>query len=329
MTTFDEQKITTFDKIKKHYGENFESRIECEEIDSVTFFKCYECDYKFNKKYRLLRHIDDRHINPFQHMCHECGKSFAEKKFLTEHEKRIHLNESLACDVCGFRERNAHLIRIHKMMKHEGYIQPCPYCDNHYSDKAGCRKHIKKKHQGLPVNLPELRQLESEKEKKTYTCRADSDKLVFNGVCLFEECGLEFRTIQRLLAHQNEVHGDTKLTCQHIGCNFVGSQAELRAHMKKIHEKKRQHEVSKEAFYCDQCSFTSKNRTQLRDHIEAIHEGVRYTCQTCGHIAPSKAMLKRHIKLKHEALGESSHSSYPAGTVHSMLSSTLLPFDQI
>jgi len=203
-----EEKITTFDKIKNYYGENFESQIEFEEINNVTFYKCKECDYKSNRKDRLFRHIDDRHINPYQHMCHECGKSFAEKKFLAEHEKRIHLKERLACDVCGFKERNFHLIKIHKMMKHEGYVQPCPYCDNCYSDKTNCRSHVRKKHKGLPVKLPPLRKLDPEKEKKPYICKSDSDKLVFNGVCLFEECGLEFMTIQLLLAHQNGVHGE-------------------------------------------------------------------------------------------------------------------------
>ena len=64
--------------------------------------------------------------------------------------------------------------KVHKLMKHEGYVQPCPYCEKYYSDKAGCRGHIKKKHQGMPVNLPELVQLsEGNRERKQYTHNAD------------------------------------------------------------------------------------------------------------------------------------------------------------
>ena len=89
----------------------------------VVYFHCPDCKFRTKRKSVLTMHIDDKHINPFQHVCDSCGKSFAQKKCLQEHVKRIHLDEKVSCDVCGLRDANVHLIRIHKMLKHEGYVQ--------------------------------------------------------------------------------------------------------------------------------------------------------------------------------------------------------------
>ena len=91
--------------------------MDCEEMldedgDKVMYFKCQDCDFKTKNRTKMLRHIDDRHLNPFQYICYACGKKFAEKKHLSEHERRIHLDKKVECDICGFRGFNTHLLKV-------------------------------------------------------------------------------------------------------------------------------------------------------------------------------------------------------------------------
>ena len=292
----DEQKIIK-DEAQEISNSHFEEEEgEDEDGKNVTIFKCRDCDFRTKQRCKIRRHVDDRHLNPFQHVCYTCGKAFAEKKFLSEHVKRVHLDERVSCDVCGFRGSNAHLVKIHKLLKHEGYVQPCPYCDKLYSDKTGCRDHVRREHKGQPVKLPQLVRLEG-LERKPYTPKYKAGgNIVFNGVCLFEDCSLEFRNIIQLLAHQKGVHGKTRLGCQHTGCSFVGSQGQVRAHYKREHE---HYHHPPDGFFCDQCVFSTARKSHLKDHIEAVHEGVRYTCKICAHVANNKVQLRSHVNKNH------------------------------
>ena len=37
----------------------------------------------------------------------------------------------------------------------------------------------------------------------------------------------------------------------------------------------------------------------LKEHVESIHEGVRYSCDQCDYRATTKGNLKRHEMFKH------------------------------
>ena len=42
------------------------------------------------------------------------------------------------------------------------------------------------------------------------------------------------------------------------------------------------------------------NEINLNDHVNFIHEGIRYACQKCDHKATSPGNLTKHIQNKHE-----------------------------
>ena len=290
------------------------SKIVGEEVEGadgrkVMYFNCPDCEFKTKRRNVLATHIDDRHINPFQHVCDTCGKSFAEKKLLSEHVKRIHLDEKVSCDICGLRDSNVHLIRIHKKLKHEGFVQPCPYCDKIYTEKSGCRSHIRKYHPGLPVSLPPL----VRREERAYTYRpTPSHSEVFQGSCIFEDCGQEFRTRRLLVLHQEETHGTTRLRCQQ--CEFEGDKFQLRIHIK------RQHRNKSEGYFCDQCGFSCKGKSHLNEHIESVHEGIRYPCDSCDFVAVNKVTLRHHRTKKHKNKSFSCHiCGYNTAQHHSLI----------
>ena len=48
-----------------------------------------------------------------------------------------------------------------------------------------------------------------------------------------------------------------------------------------------------------QCDNKSNFAGRLKEHVESIHEGVRYPCDQCDYKATDKGHLKRHRNSKH------------------------------
>jgi len=48
------------------------------------------------------------------------------------------------------------------------------------------------------------------------------------------------------------------------------------------------------------CRYIAAQKRYLREHRQAIHEGIKYACDTCDHKATTKSNLKKHKQLKHE-----------------------------
>jgi len=48
------------------------------------------------------------------------------------------------------------------------------------------------------------------------------------------------------------------------------------------------------------CRYIAAQKRYLREHRQAIHEGIKYSCDMCEHRATTKSNLKKHKQLKHE-----------------------------
>ena len=66
-----------------------------------------------------------------------------------------------------------------------------------------------------------------------------------------------------------------------------------RQHFEKDHENK---------YLCDKCDYKATKTFNLRQHIAAIHEGVRYSCEQCDYKATTPSNLKQHRKCRHEGV---------------------------
>lgn len=47
-------------------------------------------------------------------------------------------------------------------------------------------------------------------------------------------------------------------------------------------------------FHCNQCSYRSITKDQLKRHIEREHENIKYVCHQCDYVAPSRTNLWHH-----------------------------------
>jgi len=52
-------------------------------------------------------------------------------------------------------------------------------------------------------------------------------------------------------------------------------------------------------FSCEKCDYRARNRGDMKKHVLAIHEGVRYPCDQCSYRATQQGHLKMHKKRQH------------------------------
>ena len=68
----------------------------------------------------------------------------------------------------------------------------------------------------------------------------------------------------------------------------------------KIHVKTK-HGESHKSFPCIHCDYKATQKGNLKKHIEAVHDDIKFKCKICGVKMSQKGYLKRHIKSKHVA----------------------------
>ena len=86
---------------------------------------------------------------------------------------------------------------------------------------------------------------------------------------------------------------DKKHQCSQ--CDYQTSDtSNLKKHIQSLHEGIR--------YKCNQCDKEYTEKGILRKHIHSDHEGIRYECNRCDHKATTQERLKRHIKIIHDGV---------------------------
>ena len=67
-----------------------------------------------------------------------------------------------------------------------------------------------------------------------------------------------------------------------------------------IHEGRKVHKS--EPFLCPDCDYKTKDSSNIKRHIQTIHEGIAICCKQCEFKTPRKDKLKLHMKLVHEGI---------------------------
>jgi len=90
--------------------------------------------------------------------------------------------------------------------------------------------------------------------------------------------------------------GDEEVQCDL--CTYVTSRmGNMRRHVLAVHQGIR--------FPCGQCNYRAPDKGSLLRHTRGVHEGIRYFCDFCSYSATQKGNLKKHQELKH---GENCYS---------------------
>ena len=108
------------------------------------------CDYQTEHTYRVKKHLK-RHSNDRPFKCNHCYKKYKQKKDLTEHMQRQHLDQCpndplLVCDwnECQYRTKSLRALNEHKC----SHTLPfeCQICKHRFSVKNNMKKHLISKH---------------------------------------------------------------------------------------------------------------------------------------------------------------------------------------
>ena len=68
---------------------------------------------------------------------------------------------------------------------------------------------------------------------------------------------------------------------------LFNSKKDLTIHVTKDHH-------SGKTFNCDQCELSYSSQANLRRHLKAIHEKILFSCAVCGNSLSTKQKLKIH-----------------------------------
>ena len=122
--------------------------------------------------------------------------------------------------------------------------------------------------------------------------------LTTNNEC--PECNCAFTTSQYLTSHL--MHNHTKWVTVEGGgqkviqcdiCHYQSNKI-MTSHMKTVHVE------GVKQLRCELCPYSSALNSDLKKHVENVHENYRsHRCKDCGYAASRKDILRIHILRKH------------------------------
>jgi len=255
-------------------------------VHTSEMVKCPICiPDRFLKEYVLKRHLKN---------CHKqadvpcefpgCEKKFKQKEVMQRHIKSVHLGERTLCSLCGEGVLNMSY-HLETCNKDNLKNVTCKLCNKQFSSKYILNMHEKNIHG--PGTEPEICSIcgKAVKDMKSHMKLNHSNKNQRTICCQVEGCTGRFRTKQEVRNHNNRVHLDLKSQC-HICLQWLKNVPD---HIKQVHEHERKH-------VCSQCGQSFFKSSDLKVHVERLHQGRRYICPECG---KPVSKIREHMKAGH------------------------------
>jgi KRAB domain-containing zinc finger protein len=243
------------EKCSKVFRKHQHLKIHFDANHTDKIYKCKVCTKVFNYKSALDRHIKIIHEKQKNHICSDCGKSFASKFELNQHYDGYHNEDSKATRTCRFCEKvfmKQRNLCMHMQAVHSDNKFSCELCFKSFSFKSAKDRHVKIIHHN----------------QKEHKC---------------EQCQKFFGTRYDYRNHIEHYHSETpnevgRYHCSECNKDFVSSSA-LTRHNRGIHENIKPPKLVN--FRCKMCKELITNKYRLDKHMAQVHMGGKKTTRTC------------------------------------------------
>lgn len=208
----------------------------------VTHYSCPVCKKEFSSIYKMLKHLDNVHVNARSfHVCSRCGVKCKSKIGLKAHKK----THELICSHCGkvyaaVSTLNAHMIRVHS-----GLTFSCDFPNCEYIGKT---KQALDFHQNAHSGLKPYTCKHCRKSYQRKDTLSRHQLLCKTGVTC-ETCGTKFGSKNCLKDHVRAVHSNERFVC------LCGSVFKYRASFNR-HQKQAGHYMEKDVAYSNELEIT-------------------------------------------------------------------------
>ena len=315
-----------------HEGESEEIVGTESTTEDAVLHKCDICDKSFKDKYKLRKHI----LNKHSFECIECGSMWTKKHDLKAHLQTAH-NTTLTSDMLKKCKHTTmenprlppnqnHQIRWNKLKTvkgPEGEGKACPWCEKvmtsghvwndhkefaHYYGSFKCpacpfRCHFAKDVVEHMINRAHSGDVHCRKCKNDFPLAEIVSHYV---MCLTGcvMCNKTFASRCGVRQHKNYVHADGEPSCCEICGKRLKNLDAVKKHVTNFHEKGGYQNLPwfNKPTPCPMCELTFGNYGQMQKHKTKVHfrEKNQRQCQKCGVRFLSNHQLQAHMR-RHEA----------------------------
>ncbi|KAK8691859.1 hypothetical protein V6N13_075354 [Hibiscus sabdariffa] len=287
----------------------------------IRRYFCEYCGICRSKKSLITSHILAHHPEEINNegkeeegvsslnTCEECGASFKKPAHLKQHLQSHSLERPFVCSVedCHASYRRKDHLNRH-LLQHQGKLFKCPIenCKKDFAFQGNLTRHLKEFHD-------EESPSSAAGSQKQYVCQEVGCGKVFKfasklkkhedshvkldsveAFCSEPGCMKYFTNEQCLKAHVQSCHA-------YINCQICGAK-QLKKNIKRHLQTHESGGVASERIKCDfeGCLHTFSTKSNLRQHIKAVHEELRpYACSFgCG-----MKFSYKHVRDNHEKSG--------------------------
>lgn len=248
-------------------------------------FKCNLCPAQTVRGYDLYKHAVDRHQHTAQGQayinqlmldvtitCHQCGKTFLDKKQHYQHMRNVHPEQLFSCDTCGNTFKTPMSLRHHIATLHSDKERSrvmCHLCPRSFISVYKLRTHIRERHGSVD-------------ERKCPIC----NKII--------------NTFQALRRHVESFHQKMRsVLCQYCGKGFYNARDCLQ-HVKIVHEN-----VSEECkpYTCEFCHKKFASFANFNKHVKTVHlKQFSFNCKICDKGFAQGKPFREHVVRHHPEL---------------------------
>ena len=257
--------------------------------------------------------------------CDICEETFPNLSNLQIHVKEAHKDcPELKCDIC-----NLTFVKIVRKMEHMNVVHegvknyPCNECGKVFGWMSNLKNHVNEEHSVIPDNVVvqdghvvvKVSQGKVPQKRNTdepIKCTICQPGKITNETIIYatkDDLRLHMREnpevhkkrycelcdkfiLWGLNEHKKVVHGPkTKVECNYCG-KYVANKHILKEHIDAVHKGIK--------LSCPYCKKKIARKNDLRIHINAIHKGIRVDCNICGAKLYKKQHLVRHLKRFHD-----------------------------